>query len=179
MTIQESVMRIAGLLLVAGLSACAASGPPRQTAAPAHAEHVGRASEPMSPSPFVVPLDEATLAKLPRESVKASAHGQNLDCEGVALASLLRATGATPADPLRGAQLARYLLVTARDDYRAVYSLAELDPSLTDRRVLLVDRCDGKPLGADDGPLRLIAPGDARPARWVRQVKSLTVVTAP
>lgn len=179
MTIPKSMARIASLLLVAGLSACAAAGPARETTAPEHAEHGGHASEPMSPSPFVVPLDEATLAKLPRESVKASAHGQNLNCEGVALAGLLRATGAMPADPLRGPQLARYLLVTARDGYRAVYSLAELDPSLSDRRVLLVDRCSGKPLDADDGPLRLIAPSDARPARWVRQVKSLTVVTAP
>lgn len=171
--------RFAPLLLIACLSACANTGTTRSAEAPSHAAHSMRASEPMSPSPFVVPLDEATLAKLPRESVKASAHGQNLDCEGVALAGLLRATGAMPADPLRGPQLARYLLVTARDDYRAVYSLAELDPSLTDRRVLLVDRCDGKPLDADDGPLRLIAPSDARPARWVRQVKSLTVVAAP
>jgi len=171
--------RIAPFLLIACLSACASTGPGRSAEASSHAGQSLRASEPMSPSPFVVPLDAETLAKLPRESVKASAHGQDLNCEGVALAGLLRATGAMPADPLRGPQLARYLLVTARDDYRAVYSLAELDPSLTDRRVLLVDRCDGKPLEADDGPLRLIAPSDARPARWVRQVKSLTVVTAP
>lgn len=173
------VMRIASVLLVAGLSACAAAGPPRGTATPAHAEHGGHASEPMSPSPVVVPLDEATLAKLPRESAKASAHGQDLDCEGVSLAGLLRATGAMPADPLRGPQLARYVLVGAHDGYRAIYSLAELDPSLTDHRVLLVDRCGGKPLNAEDGPLRLIAPSDTRPARWVRQVKSITVIVAP
>lgn len=179
MTNTTLAIRVAALLLVAGLSACATAGPPYQTTTPSHAAHAGRASEPMSPSPYVVPLDHATLAKLPRESVKASAHGQDLDCEGVSLAGLLRATGAMPADPLRGSQLARYLLATARDGYRAVYSLAELDPSLSDRRVLLVDRCDGKPLSADDGPLRLIAPGDARPSRWVRQLKSLTVVTAP
>ncbi len=179
MTTQKYAMRTASLLLAAGLSACATSGPARQAATPAHPGHAGRASEPMSPSPFVVPLDDATLARLPRESVEAAAHGQHLDCEGVALAGLLRATGAMPAEPLRGAQLSRYLLVTARDGYRAIYSLAELDPSLSDRRVLLVDRCDGKPLGAEDGPLRLVAPGDARPARWVRQIKSITVVAAP
>lgn len=173
------MIRIACLLLVAALSACATTGADHSVDAPPHADQNLRASEPVQPSPFVVPLDEATLAKLPRESVKASAHGQNLDCEGVALAGLLRATGAMPAEPLRGQQLARYVLVGARDSYRAIYSLAELDASLTDRRVFLVDRCNGKPLDADDGPLRLIAPDDARPARWVRQVKSITVVTAP
>lgn len=179
MTIKLFAIRVACCALAIALSACATTASSHRTTASSDAQRPLHASEPMSPSPFVVPLDEATLAKLPRESVKASAHGQDLDCEGVALAGLLRATGATPADPLRGPQLARYLLVTARDGYRAVYSLAELDPSLTNRRVLLVDRCDGKPLAADDGPLRLIAPGDARPARWVRQVKSLTVVAAP
>ena len=35
------------------------------------------------------------------------------------------------------------------------------------------------PLTGDDGPLRLIAPEEARPARWVRQLKSITVIVAP
>lgn len=170
--------RIACCLLIACLSACASTGPDRNAEAPSHAGYRLRASVPMPPSPFVVPLDETTLAKLPRESVQASAQG--LDCEGVTLAALLRATGAMPADPLHGGPLlARYVLVTARDGDRVLYSLAELDPSLSGRRVLLADRCHGQPLDADDGPLRLIAPDDARPARWLRQVKSIVVVAAP
>ena len=175
----KPIIRAASFMLSACLSACATTGPGRDAVAAPHAERSLRASQPMSPSPFVVPLDRATLAKLPRESVKGSAHGQDLDCEGVALANLLRATGAMPAEPLRGPQLTRYVLVTAQDAYRAIYSLAELDPSLTGRRVVLADRCGGKPLDADDGPLRLVAPSDARPARWVRQVKSITVIAAP
>jgi hypothetical protein len=95
------------------------------------------------------------------------------------LPALLRAANAVPAEPLRGGQLANYVLVTARDGYRAVFSLAELEPTLGNRKVLLVDRCDGQALGDDDGPLRLIAPEESRPARWVRQVQSITVVTAP
>ena len=109
----------------------------------------------------------------------ATAHDKKLQCEGVSLTELLRASKAMPAEPLRGARLASYVLVTARDGYRAVYSLAELDPTLGNRKVFLVDRCDGKPLDDEDGPLRLIAPEDARPARWVRQVQSITVVAAP
>ncbi|MBC7989937.1 MAG: molybdopterin-dependent oxidoreductase [Luteimonas sp.] len=140
----------------------------------------GRASEPEAPaSPLAVPIDATTLAGLTRESVTATAHDKKLQCEGVSLTELLRASKAMPAEPLRGARLASYVLVTARDGYRAVYSLAELDPTLGNRKVLLVDRCDGKPLDDEDGPLRLIAPEDARPARWVRQVQSITVVAAP
>ena len=128
---------------------------------------------------MAIPIDTATLAGLPREAVTATAHGKTLQCEGVSLVKLLRAAGALPVEPLGGAQLANYVLVGARDGYRAVYSLAELEPTLGNRKVLLVDRCDGQPLADDDGPLRLIAPDESRPARWVRQVQSITVVTAP
>ncbi len=179
MTTAEKTLRLSfWIALAAGLSACAGAGPVRE-AAPEHAGHGGRASEPSAPSPFSVPLDAATLAKLPRESARAEAHGKPLQCEGVALDALLRASGALPADKLPGPQLARYVLVDARDGYRVLYSLAELDPGTGKRRVLLADRCNGAALGEEDGPLRLIAPEDARPARWVRQVKSITVVTAP
>ena len=130
-------------------------------------------------SPLSIPLDAATLGTLPRESVTANAHGRTLHCEGVALISLLRAADALPAGPLKDESLARYVLVAARDGYRSVYSLAELEPTLGNYLVLLVDQCEGKPLAAGDGPLRLVAPGDSRAARWVRQVQSITVVAAP
>lgn len=152
--------------------------PASQAFAKEHAGH-GRASEPASASPLAIPLDADTLSALPREPVTATAHDKTLHCEGIALSALLRAANALPAEPLRGSGLARYVLVTARDGYRAVYSLAELEPTLGNHQVLLVDRCDGRPLDDEDGPLRLIAPTESRPARWVRQVQSITVVTAP
>lgn len=139
----------------------------------------GHASQPASSSPQVIPIDAATLATLPRETLAVVAHGKTLHCEGVSLAALLRTANALPAEPLRSGQLASYVLVAARDGYRAVFSLAELEPSLGNRKVLLVDRCDGQPLDDEDGPLRLIAPDESRPARWVRQVRSITVVAAP
>lgn len=172
------------LALVVSLTGCATTPASAfDTTSPApyplpalHASAPGIGSQ---ASPLAVPIDAATLAGSPREAVIATAHGQTLHCEGVSLASLLRVANALPAEPLRGGQLANYVLVTARDGYRSVYSLAELEPTLGNRKVLLVDRCDGQPLGDDDGPLRLIAPEESRPARWVRQVQSITVVTAP
>jgi len=56
------------------------------------------------------------------------------------------------------------------------FAAAELDPSLGDRRVHLVDRVDDKPLAADEGPWRLVVPRDARGARWVRQVTRIAVI---
>jgi hypothetical protein len=41
---------------------------------------------------------------------------------------------------------------------------------------LLADQRDGKPLGANEGPLRAIVPGEKRHARWVRQVIALKIV---
>jgi hypothetical protein len=67
------------------------------------------------------------------------------------------------------------VIVEATDGYRAVFSSAELDPELTDRIFLLADTKDGQPLPPREGPLRIIVPSDKRPARWVRQVKALTV----
>ena len=143
-----------------------------------HAAHQ-RAAPPADPSPVVVPLDEAARTSLTRHTVEATAHGNTLRCEGVALAALLQASGAMPDAPLRGANLDRYVLVSARDGYRAVFSLGELDATLGNRSVYLVDRCNDAPLDADSGPLRLLVPDDTRPARGVRQVERITVIAAP
>ena len=153
----------------------------------AHAQETGthdhgnhqRASAPADPSPITVPLDPAARASLTRHQVEASAHGNTLRCEGVSLPALLQASGAMPDAPLRGAHLDRYVLVTARDGYRAVFSLGELDATLGNRGVYLVDRCDDAPLDDTAGPLRLLVPDDGRPARGVRQVERITVVAAP
>ncbi len=152
---------------------------PSSPGQPAPHQHASPPQSAAQASPVAIPIDAAALAALPRESVTATAHEHTLHCEGVSLAALLRAANALPAEPLRGPRLADYVLVAARDGYRALYSLAELEPTLGNHRVLLVDRCEGKPLDADDGPLRLIAPDESRPARWVRQVQSITVVSAP
>lgn len=175
------------------LSACASTGPTRSPAAespplatkpagpPAHDPrlHAAPPSAPPLPSPVVVPLDASALASLPRELVAATAHGKTLHCDGIALLALLRATAAMPAEPLRGAQLTRYVQVDGRNGYRVLFALSELDPTLGNRKVFLTDRCDGKPLSDDDGPLRLVAPEESRPARWVRQVEAITVIVAP
>ena len=137
------------------------------------------AANAQAPDAQAVPLDAATLAALPREAVNANAHGKSYACEGVSLVALLRHAGAMPDGELRGAQLARIVRAEARDGYRVAFSLGELDPATGARRVFVVDRCDGKPLDAETGPLRLIVPDDARPARWMRQLQSISVEDLP
>lgn len=68
-----------------------------------------------------------------------------------------------------------YVLVEAADDYRVIFSLAELDSGFLDSDVLLADTMDGAPLAPDQGPFKLVAPHEKRPARWAKMVKSITV----
>jgi DMSO/TMAO reductase YedYZ molybdopterin-dependent catalytic subunit len=116
----------------------------------------------------------ADLAELPRVQVRATAHGTTASFSGVTVASVLRLAG-VPIDSVRGGRAATYVVASAADGYRVVFSLAELAPDLTRRVVLLADERDGKALAGDEGPLRLVLPDDARPTRWVRQLTSLTV----
>lgn len=116
---------------------------------------------------------------MPRINVEASDHGgAPVRFEGVSLTEILKAAGAPLGERLRGPQLSKILLVSAADGYRAVFALAELDPGFTSATVLLADRRDGKPLSAEEGPFRLVVAHEKRQGRWVRQVRSLTVLEA-
>jgi DMSO/TMAO reductase YedYZ molybdopterin-dependent catalytic subunit len=98
--------------------------------------------------------------------------------EGVALEEILRKAGVPQGEALRGPAMAMYVLADAADGYRVVFSLAELDAGIADSEVLVADTMDGAPLGNKLGPFRLVAPHEKRPARWVRMLRSITVVRA-
>ena len=144
-------------------------------AGPTAAAHVDVGGEVAKP----LHLSAEDLAKLPRARVHASAHGTEGDWEGVALIELMHAAGAPIGEALRGANLRLYLRIDAADGYHAVFALAEIDPGIGGAQAILADRRDDKPLAADEGPLRIIVPGDKRPARWVRQVTAIELLKAP
>lgn len=124
----------------------------------------------------VTVIRAADLVGLPRDTVRTSIHGgPTLTYTGVKLTDVLRRVG-VPTDSLRGPALVTRVLVEGADGYRAVFSLPELAPSFGERRVLLVDRVDGRPLPANEGAWRLASAGDAgEHARWVRQVVAIRV----
>lgn len=126
-----------------------------------------------------VKLTAPDLAKLPRRATQGKDHEGNVATfEGYSLADVLQLAGLTSGDRLRGGNLRKYLLVGAADAYQVVFSLPELDPDFTDNVILLADRRDGRPLGEEEGPLRLVIPGEKRMARWVRQVTTLVILRA-
>jgi len=119
----------------------------------------------------------ATLAALPHTTLTAyNAHAKsNQTYTGVPLMSLLAQLG-VPEKP-HGNDLRLYLVAEGADGYKAVYSLAEVNPDLHEGTVIVADKLDGKPL-ADNGPFQLVAAGEKRPARWVRNLVAVRVLTA-
>jgi len=126
-------------------------------------------------------LSAADLKKMPRKTLTVTnAHEKKTEVyEGVLVQELLRRAGAAQGGSLRGPAMASYVLAEASDGYRVVFSLAELDSDFLDSEVIVADTLDGAPLGPNQGPFRIVAPHDKRPARWVRMLKTLTVVKAP
>jgi DMSO/TMAO reductase YedYZ molybdopterin-dependent catalytic subunit len=125
-------------------------------------------------------LTVADLKNMPRRKLSVvNPHDKKTeDYEGVLLEELLRKAGVPQGENLRGASMATYVLAEAADGYRVVFSLAELDSGILDSDVIVADTMDGAPLGANQGPFRLVAPHEKRPARWVRMLKSITVARA-
>jgi hypothetical protein len=113
---------------------------------------------------------------LPHVTVNTKDHDTPAQYEGVPMLQVLSAAGILMGDALRGPALQQAVLVEAPDGYKAVFALAEFDSAFSSREIILADKRDGKPLGAKEAPFRIVAPGDARPARWVRQVASMKIV---
>lgn len=123
-----------------------------------------------------VALTAADVAALPRVSLSFDAHGQKHTYEGPLLIDVLAKAGAPTGKALHGAALANAVVVRASDGYAVVYGLAELDPATRPNRIILADKADGAPLGAKDGPFKVVAEGDLRPARGARLVTSIDIV---
>ena len=126
-------------------------------------------------------LTAADLKGMPRKTVRVeNEHAQKAEVyEGVLVQDILKKAGATMGPKLRGPAMATYVLAEAADDYRVVFSLTEFDSEFQDSEILLADTVDGAPIPSDQGPFRLVVPHDKRPARWIKMLKSLTVVQAP
>jgi len=101
--------------------------------------------------------------------------GREHTYRGVLLVNVLDSAGVTLGKQLRGENLAKFVLVKAADGYEVVYALPELDPEFTNDVVLLAYQVDGKPLPAGEGPFRLVAPADKKPARWIREITTVKV----
>ncbi|GMU93232.1 MAG: hypothetical protein AMXMBFR4_22900 [Candidatus Hydrogenedentota bacterium] len=106
------------------------------------------------------------------------------DWTGVPVSSLLAHLGLKPDEEVcegvdakvKRPGLRKALVVSARDGYQTVFSMAELFETFGSGQVFLVWKKAGQPLDAQEGPFRILATEDKKPSRCVFQVVKFTVV---
>lgn len=96
---------------------------------------------------------------------------------GVRLYDVLEHVGIAGDPATHHPLLRRYLIVTANDCYQVVLSGGELDPIFGNTPMLLAWEQDGAPLSAEEGPVRLVVPGDQRGGRYIDSIVSIEVRT--
>ncbi|MGB6191256.1 MAG: hypothetical protein WBF42_02225 [Terracidiphilus sp.] len=94
---------------------------------------------------------------------------------GVPVIDLLTPLGVA-AKP-HGKDFQLYLVAEGSDGYKVVYSIGEVTPDVHDGTVLVADKLAGRPI-AGTGPVQLVATGEKRPARWVRNIVAIRVLPA-
>lgn len=159
-------------LLLAALMATTILSAPTPAAAQATSQVLtiaGDVATPLSVTP-------EQLKAFPRTKVEVKKDGRTLVYEGVLVGEILKRAGVPLGTELRGDAIASYVVASATDGYEVVFSLAELDPGFTSNDIIVADTIDGKPLFAHQGPLRIVAPKDARAARSIRMLQRLDVV---
>jgi hypothetical protein len=122
-------------------------------------------------------LSPEELAALPHKSVSVfNAHSKaNETYSGVPLADLLSKVGVPLGESVRGRVFLTGVVASGVDGYGVLYSLAEVDPSIHTGDVIVADTVDGKKLDKD-GAFKMVSSEERRPARWVRNLASISVL---
>jgi hypothetical protein len=121
-------------------------------------------------------LTRPDIEALPHIKVTTIASDGPTTFEGVTVTAVLEKAGIGFGESLRGRRLSSCVLVEAADGYRVVIALPEIDPSFTNKQVVLAFSHNGKPLDDKEGPYRIVIPDEKRMARWVKQVTTLKMV---
>lgn len=130
-------------------------------------------------------LDAAALQALPSltqtVSYQSGRGPQTHTYTGPSLWSVLQSASPALDVAVKNDSLAHYVVATATDGYKVVYSLGELDPGFGNRQALLAhsEVIAGltRPLSSD-GVARTTMPGDVKGGRYVSAVESLAVARA-
>ena len=123
-------------------------------------------------------LSSIALAALPQTSVTVhNAHGNTDETYmGVAVGDLLAHFGLSFTKPNEKQIYHSYLRAQGTDRYFVLLSGAEVESTMHNGNVIVALQRNGKAL-EDDGLFKLVVTEDKRPARWVRSLTSLTLVT--
>ena len=122
-------------------------------------------------------LTPADFAALPHKPLSVlNAHSKaNETYSGVPLADLLRKVGVPLGESVHGKLFMIGVVAAGSDSYSVLYSLAEVDPVIHTGDVMVADSVDGQKL-TKDGAFKMVSSEDRRPARWVRNLTSISVI---
>lgn len=118
----------------------------------------------------------ADLQAMPQKTITVkNGHSQADETyTGVAVSDLL-AKGGVSMETLKRVYHS-YIKAEGTDHYWVLYSASEVQSGLRQSEAIVALTLDGKPL-TTDGQFKIVETGEKRPARWVRNLMSLTVVT--
>jgi hypothetical protein len=152
----------------------------------AQAQQMGMAHESAAPSTQLtlrgldgksVTLSPADLAALPHKTVTVMNHHTNASetYSGVALSDLLAKIGAPQGSDVKGKLFLLGVIATGTDNYSVLFALAETDPTIHTGDIIVADQMNGQKLDKD-GAFKLVSTEEKRPARWVRNLASISLV---
>ena len=122
-------------------------------------------------------LNVAELKAMPHQSVTVTnGHSHKQETySGVAVKDLLAlvSTKAVDGGAKPPSRFLTVIVAGGTDHYRIAIALCDTDPGCRNGQAIVADTVDGQPLAAD-GAFKLILTEDKMPARWVRNLDTLT-----
>ena len=171
------------LTIVAALGSGFAAG---QAAAPAagmeeHHEHktkVASTSLTVTAAGKTATLTPADLKAMPQRTVVVHNGHSNVEetYTGVGLSDLLAKYGLTLDNGGAKQVYHSYVRAEGTDHYFVLFSATELEDKVHTGDAIVALTIDGKPL-TEDGKFKMVLAGEKRPARWVTNLSSLSIVT--
>ena len=169
---------------LAGLAlACSLGLTPMVRAQGAMEQHGAKVKVPSKSLTLIVGDQTATfsladLQAMPQRTLTVHNGHSNVDetYRGVGLSDLLLKYGFNMENGGPRKIYHSYVRAEGTDKYYVVYSVSELEPMLHTGDSIIALTMDGKPL-TDDGQFKMVVAGEKRPARWVTNLTTLTVVT--
>jgi hypothetical protein len=122
-------------------------------------------------------LSPEEFSALPHKTISVfNAHSKvNERYSGVPLIELLAKVGVPQGEQVKGKLFLTGIIAEGTDNYKVLYALAEVDPSIHNGDVIVADSVDDHKLDKD-GAFKIVSTEEKRPARWVRNLTSITVM---
>ena len=110
------------------------------------------------------------------QTVHYTLKGTGHTSQCVPLLSIIDAAHPSVNSHIKHHDLQFFVQVQGFDGYTVAFSMAELLPSIGNRKVWVALDQDGAPLHEEGGALEVIVPDDVKPARWVHGITAVNVV---